>query len=130
MDDLVQRLRCKSGAWINGLYEDEAADEIERLRAELDLRRKSGSASEGLHNLCAGIAADADGSEWSREEWERIDAENARLRAQLAERDRDAERYRWLRDVGDSTWTPLMKRGPSFATNMDAAIDAAMAPKP
>ena len=94
MDDLVQRLRCKSGAWINGLYEDEAADEIERLRAELELRRKSGSASERLHNLCAGIAADADGSEWAREEWERIDAENARLRAQLAERDRDAERWR------------------------------------
>ena len=50
-----------------------------------------------------------------------------RLRAQLAEQDRDAERYRWLRDVGDNTWTPLMKRGPAFASNLDAAIDAAMA---
>jgi hypothetical protein len=60
----------------------EAADEIERLRAELELRRKSGSAVDRLHNLCEGIADDADGSEWSREEWERIDAENTRLRAE------------------------------------------------
>ncbi len=51
------------------------------LRAELDLRRKSGSAVDRLHNLCEGIAESADGSEWSREEWERIDAENAELRA-------------------------------------------------
>ena len=50
------------------------------LQAELDLRRKSGSAVERLHNLCEGIAADADGSEFSREEWDRIDAENLDLR--------------------------------------------------
>jgi hypothetical protein len=71
-----------------------ANDEIVRLRAELDLRRKSGSASERLHNLCEGIAKDADGSEWSREEWERLDAENASLRAELAAAKVDAEYLR------------------------------------
>lgn len=55
------------------------AAEVERLRAELDLRRKSGSAVDRLHNLCDAIAESADGSAWSREEWERIDAENAEL---------------------------------------------------
>jgi hypothetical protein len=58
--------------------------ERDALRAELELRRKSGSAVDRLHNLIEGIAADADGSEWSREEWERLDAENATLRAELA----------------------------------------------
>jgi lipopolysaccharide biosynthesis protein len=73
------------------------------LRAELDLRRKSGSAVDRLHNLCEGIAESADGSEWSREEWERIDAENAELRAAvervrgvLEAAQNDAMRFRWL----------------------------------
>jgi hypothetical protein len=58
---------------------------IAELEAELALRRKSGSATDRLHNICEGISRDADGSEWSREEWERIDAENASLRKQVAE---------------------------------------------
>ena len=33
--DLVERLRDSSGSHINGLYDREAADEIERLRSEL-----------------------------------------------------------------------------------------------
>ena len=57
--------------------------ERDALKAELELRRKSGSASDRLHNLVQGIAEDADGSEWSREEWERLDAENAALREQV-----------------------------------------------
>lgn len=40
MTDIVERLRCKRGAWINGLYDDEAADEIERLRAAIDQARE------------------------------------------------------------------------------------------
>jgi uncharacterized small protein (DUF1192 family) len=68
--------RCVQAA---DLIEQQAA-EIERLTAELELRRKSGSASERLHNLCEGIAKDADGSEWSREEWERLDAEMLELK--------------------------------------------------
>ena len=49
------------------------ADEVERLRAELD--RRKGDPVTRLHNLCEGIAADADCTEWSHEEWERIDRE-------------------------------------------------------
>lgn len=42
--------------------------------------------------------------------------------------ERDAERYKWLRDVGDATWTPLRERyGYKSAPEVvDAAIDAAM----
>jgi len=75
------------GGGVKKHYLEETADLLESeraradaLQAELDLRRKSGSAVERLHNLCEGIAADADGSEFSREEWDRIDAENLDLR--------------------------------------------------
>jgi hypothetical protein len=54
-----------------------------------------------------------------------------RITALEAERDtlaKDAERYRWLRDVGDKTWTPFCQRlgwhGQGF--NMDRRIDAAI----
>jgi hypothetical protein len=70
------------------------------LTAELELRRKSGSASDRLHNICEGIARDADGSEWSREEWERLDAEMAELKA--ANKTLTAERdalYKALKDA-------------------------------
>mgnify|MGYP006321760101 CR=1 FL=1 len=36
--DLVERLRDNSGGHINGLYDREAADEIENLRAAMTLR--------------------------------------------------------------------------------------------
>ena len=38
--DIVERLRDKSGKWINGLYDDEAAADITRLRAEAEALRK------------------------------------------------------------------------------------------
>jgi hypothetical protein len=59
------------------------ADMVQRRIALLDteINRRKGDPRTRLHNLCEGIARDADGSEWSREEWERIDAENAELRA-------------------------------------------------
>jgi hypothetical protein len=59
-------------------------ERVAELEAEQALRRKSGSASDRLHNLCEGIAADADGSEWSREEWAAVDAEGNRLRAEVS----------------------------------------------
>lgn len=37
---------------------------------------------------------------------------------------KDAERYRWLRDTGDATWTPLCERMPNY--DVDSAIDDAM----
>ena len=85
MDDLTQRLRALSRMeHSDHTIGDEAADEIERLRAELELRRKSGSASDRLHNICQAIADVADGSEFSREEWDRLDAENKAMREEFA----------------------------------------------
>lgn len=57
-------------------------------------------------------------------EWAAIDAH---LNAHPTSPDvvRDAARYRWLRDVGDATWTALSERMPHY--NIDRAIDAAMA---
>ena len=59
-----------------------------------------------------------------------------RARKAEAERDaaiKDTERYRWLRDIGDGTWTPMRRRefpgwgfGEGSAEKIDAAIDAAM----
>jgi hypothetical protein len=172
MDDRLQHLRYKI-----------LLAERDSLQAELSLRKKSGSASERLHNLCEGISKDADGSEWSREEWHRLDAENASLRAQLAEweklrdpvflhanllrglpakldrdtflhlagegaqlaaRDRDAERYRYLRNripndvlltVGEAAGCWIDCEVGDVLTLLtgdeaDAAIDAAMATPP
>jgi hypothetical protein len=38
----------------------------------------------------------------------------------------DAQRYRWLRDVGDKTWTPLRARYCRGPASVDADIDEAM----
>jgi hypothetical protein len=48
-----------------------------------------------------------------------------RLRAEVATLKKDAERYRWLRDVGDANWLAIAKRGIT-AKECDAAIDAAL----
>ena len=40
--------------------------------------------------------------------------------------ERDAERYRWLRDTGDATWRPFAVREGYSAKQADAAIDTAM----
>ena len=59
----------------------------------------------------------------------------SRIAALEAERDalaKDAERYRWLRDVGDKTWTPFCQRlgwhsqGFNMDRRIDATIDAAL----
>ena len=39
---------------------------------------------------------------------------------------KDAERYRWLRDIGNNTLEPMIKRG-FTATQCDSAIDAEIA---
>lgn len=43
--------------------------------------------------------------------------------------ERDAARYRWLRDVGDATWRPFGLREGCSAELADAAIDAAQSTK-
>jgi hypothetical protein len=74
------------------------AARIAELEAELELRRKSGSASDRLHNICEGIAKDADGSEWSREEWERLDAEMLAQKKRIAELEAQPRALRALSD--------------------------------
>lgn len=111
------QITLPSGNWV-GAWDKEAFDEYDRacmaplqervreLEAELALRRKSGSATDRLHNLCEGIAADADGSEWSREEWERLDAENGALRAELS-RLKAQEPVAW---IGQYEWSVLTEK--------------------
>lgn len=43
---------------------------------------------------------------------------------------KDAKRYRWLRDVGDATWRPFALREGYSAEMADKAIDAAMLKTP
>jgi hypothetical protein len=47
--------------------------------------------------------------------------------AELEEVRQDAQRYRWLRDVGDATWRPFGLRHGCSATQADQAIDNAIA---
>lgn len=52
----------------------------------------------------------------------------AELEAQVAAKEKDAARYRWLRDVGDCTWLALSKRPYRQAVyEIDAVVDAAIA---
>lgn len=49
------------------------------------------------------------------------------LAMDVADQDRrDAARYRWLRDAGDSTWRPFGRRYGYSAAWADAEIDKAM----
>jgi hypothetical protein len=57
-----------------------------------------------------------------------VDHLGIRLGEVMAERDglrTDAGRYRWLRDIGNASWIPLVKRW-QFAHEADAVIDEAM----
>ena len=58
---------------------------IRALEAEGELKRRNQSASDRLHNICRAIEKEADGSEFSREEWNRLDAENSTLHAEIRE---------------------------------------------
>jgi hypothetical protein len=57
-----------------------------------------------------------------------IPGENGRLRRELAEAQRDAARYRWLRNIATAgDWVEI---GATDAETTDAAIDAAIASTP
>ena len=58
---------------------------IRALEAEGELKRRNQSASDRLHNICRAIEKEADGSAFSREEWNRLDAENSTLHAEIRE---------------------------------------------
>ena len=125
VDDLVKRLR-EAAALPNGLYA-EAADEIERLRAEN-----------------AAIRTVADEAELNREGIKAAHADLRKLRAEvqmlratvvdsardvdaateIAQLRKDAERYRWLREEAfQATAARIVQMLPG---HMDAEIDAAM----
>lgn len=53
---------------------------------------------ERLHNICDALSEQMEGSAFSREEWDRIDAENAELRREVEVLRKDAARYHWLRN--------------------------------
>lgn len=56
---------------------------------------------------------------------DRVTAALAEAAAEIERLREDAERYKWLRDVGDETWTALTTRASKGPTTIDAAIDAA-----
>lgn len=67
-------------------------------------------------------------------EYSAVLTERDALRAELEQARKDAERYRWLRDVGNVTFPSFVNRPsllghvwPTSAAKVDAAIDAALA---
>lgn len=112
--------------------------ERDALRAEVD--RRKGDPCTRLHNLCEAIEEEAASSVFSREEWDRIDAENVELRT-------DAQRYRFWRKFYSTRFaiglqTPgkvcavfnpnrpaVEALGADYETKIDAAIDAAISHK-
>lgn len=59
-------------------------------------------------------------NEAQKDEWLSWEAKRAAL-------EKDAARYRWLRDTGDATWRPFGLREGYSAQQADATIDAAIA---
>ncbi|MEY2875288.1 MAG: hypothetical protein RLZZ373_2659 [Pseudomonadota bacterium] len=115
--------------------------QVDALAAELDLRRKSGMASDRLHNICQALEEEAASSVFSREEWDRIDAENVALGKEVETLRSDARRYRFWRKFYRSQFAINGHRslrfmpsrpavdvaGPDYGAVVDAAIDAAIA---
>jgi hypothetical protein len=104
---------------------DELRDEVERLRAEGGTIVAFVSDSGQGAYIIKGFDIPDDTPLYLRPDPEvaKLRAENERLRA-------DAARYRWLRDIGDSTWIPMGKRpGISFTHQIDDSIDAAIKAK-
>lgn len=58
-----------------------------------------------------------------------LDEENAALKAELAAAQKDAARYRWLRDHDNDLWITMIEAIKIGGEAMEAAIDAAMEAK-
>lgn len=78
-----------------------------------ELNRRKGDAATRLHNICENLSEQANESPFTREEWERIDAENVALRR---ERDTASEALgramsdtEQLRDIADSVGLPALR---------------------
>ena len=80
-DNLVAELHAGIADKIERKAFERVCAERDALQAELKKRNRS--ASDRLHNICKAIQEEADGSEFSREEWDRIDAENVTLHAEI-----------------------------------------------
>jgi hypothetical protein len=122
-------------------YQAGVLAERDALTAELRLRNKS--ASDRLHNICRALEDECDGSAFSREEWDRIDAENTSLTVENNSLRADAERYRFWRKYYRSQFLINGKHslrfmpsrptveiaGQDYEKVVDAAIDAARGQK-
>lgn len=84
---------------------------VQRLQDEADLCRNDGA------DDIAGLLDEAAG------EVERL----RMLTCECVRNSADAARYRWLRDVGDASWSAMAARVTEGAKGIDAAIDAAIA---
>ena len=127
MTDIVEQLRIASLRSEGGIHGPsgyalrKAADEIERLQNNADNLRQEITDLQGVikrlrEELYAAMGARGDPED--KREIDRLRAEREALRD-------DAMRYRWLRDEGDKTWTPMKNRFSEGAKGCDAAIDAA-----
>ena len=69
------------------------------------------------------------GHDYDSRLFDRVGDTLAALLSDRAELKRDAGRYRWLRDQGDSCqWMNIVRVDPDDYPTLDAAIDAAMQP--
>lgn len=158
MSDLVRRLRDLYLSHGTN-YVQEAADEIERLRAEIAICR---DAIETAYDVVSAMATDTDSDDAVRRctlrrlneavgkatprlmyeksggekfyglLWRELRDENERLRAEVEALQADAERYRWLRARRNSDLYEKDGYGGSdfkFTDDLDAAIDAARGAK-
>lgn len=97
--------------------------EMKRFRATVsaEQRRRLGF---DLHSQVCVLASSADALLSAK------DVEIADLRLKLGEAQRDAERYRWLRDVadvGDAAWLEYSAIDKNTGRDVDDIIDAAKA---
>lgn len=113
MSDLIERLR-RLYVQTGMNYVQEAADEIEHLRAEVQRRREHIAVFD--------------------ERYTQLEAERDELRRQLAEAEQDARRYRWLRNEANTARKcdpmvciyPLDEQDLIDGDRLDVAIDAAI----
>ena len=152
MSDLIERLRrpvTRINAEVALLAEaaGTAADEIERLTAELETERMRLTACgvAALANTADSAArardirpeyrsASLDDVERAVDREIQLRDERDELRRQLAEAEMDAERYRWLRNKASTARKcdpmvciyPLDEQGLIDGDRLDVAIDAAM----
>lgn len=79
----------------------------------------------GIHDPVRIKERDAKRKEKWDAKWNHDKERNNAIEQRRKDMEANAARYLWLRDVGDSTWTPFCERTGYSADQCDAAIDAA-----